>query len=211
MDVSPYESNQNSQSSTSAIITSNPAARVKKNLNNSVLDQKRPFLNKKLKSKFPELNAMNKAYISNMKINKNAFKLNKKSGKLKPNKFYKVPKQKKTTKRREYNLIDLTLNHEDDNSLGSYSDFNQTIDPPLPLLQKRTPNEGRFEEERPDRVSRSLERGKVKDPLNSGVKRHKNNSINLRENDSNNSIVISEQAVGFSKHLLDNSFITFWL
>mmetsp|Transcript_7978 Transcript_7978/g.7058 ORF Transcript_7978/g.7058 Transcript_7978/m.7058 type:complete len:173 (-) Transcript_7978:595-1113(-) len=146
-------------------------------------------MKKKFIPKFPDVNATKNIYLDQNKFKKQVFASSKKSTKLRLGKNLRNNKNKRQPKRKEYNVIDLTLNHHEGNSLDSYSDLNLTNgEGSLPPLEKNSPLSSDFREEnkRQERISRSLERGTN---YNNTSKRHKKN------NDSNNSIAVSDNSI----------------
>lgn len=113
------------------------AIRGKKMINNSVLNQKRPLLKKKLNQKFTDANTIKNVYVPNLGLKRGLVGIDKKAAKMKMNKKLRKRTSTKANKRREYKMIDLTLNHHDDNSIDTNSEFNfTTTEGSLPPLDR---------------------------------------------------------------------------
>lgn len=168
--------------------------RVKKTLNNSVLGPKRPNL-KKL-NKFPDLTSLKNPYQDTLKFKNPSLRFGKRGSKLKLNKSLRGGK-KKSVKRKEYNMIDLSHN-KDGNSIESYSGFDISSEDSFPPLEKNSPKDS-IDKEDEKRIARSLERPKCSKQTATEPLLKSKRTFNKRASGSiNNSISISENAVSDS-------------
>lgn len=169
---------------------------MKKSLNNSALDHKRPLLKKILNQKFTNASTIKSIYINNMKLGKGILGIDSRTSKMKINKKLRK-KPIKGPKRREYNPIDLTLNHHDDNSFDSYSDLEYATEKSLPPLGRSSHlgSEPDDENKQHERNSRSHERTRDIKALNSHSKMNQRKTLINDRGSNKNSIVITEHSV----------------
>jgi len=140
------------------------------------------------------LKSLKNPYKENIKFKNPAFGLYKKNSKLKFNTSLRNAK-KKASKRRENNIIDLSMNQHENNSIDSYSEFNLTTEGSFPPLEKTSPK-GAIIVEEDKRIARSLERGTDYNNKPSNSQISSKMTFNKRASGSiNNSISISENAI----------------
>lgn len=170
----------------------------KKAANNSVLIEKRPVLKKKLNQKLTDANTIKNVYINNFGLKKNLLGFDRKSSKLKVNRKLRKGASKNTHKRREYKLIDLTLNQQDENALEDGSEFNfTTTESSLPPLD-RSSNIGSEADEdakHHERYSRSHERAREPKSLQPKLRYKQRKTMNEGDCSKERSIIINETSI----------------
>jgi hypothetical protein len=177
----------------------------KKVLNNSVLADRRPLLKKKLENKFTNANTIKDIYVNNNSLRKALVGIDKKASKIKMNK--KLRKRiSKNNKRKEFELIDLTLNQRDSSEIdGNTSEFNfTTTEGSLPPLERSSKCGSELGEDSKhnERYARSHER--AREPLNFQKKTDKKSKHFKNDLSNNNSILIDEAAISLASGAKSN-------
>lgn len=193
---SPNTSDILSGKSTPEVFGSTGAAVYgKKIINNNAMGDKRPHLKKKLNQKLTDANTIKNVYINSKNLRKALVGIDKKTSKLKQKGRFKKKTSKHVHKRREYNLIDLTLNQ---NEMEDGSEFNfTTTETSLPPLEKSSKigSESSNDSKRHERYSRSHERARDQKTLQAKIHFPKRQTVHEKDNSNNNSIIINENSI----------------
>lgn len=160
----------------------------------------------KKSNKLTDANTIASVYVNSISLRKSLMGIDKKAGRIKRNKKLQKKVSKNTHKRREYNMIDLTLNHHE---IDDESEFNfTTTEGTLPPLERssRGGSEIGDDAKAHERYSRSHER--VRQPYNLQLKNIKDmRKTDHRKNDSSqeNSLNISQNAISLVTGNISNN------
>lgn len=172
----------------------------KNSANTSTIKDRRPLIKKKLNSKLTDASTIQNVYYNKSNLRKALVGIDKKNSKIKLNK--KLGKRmSKNQKRKEYKLIDLTLNHQDDNGLEEDpSELNlTTTEGSLPPLENSSHNGSEKGKNHNFRYSRSHQRPRETQKLKSNIQGKKRKLFDDNSSTSKkNEIDINEKTISLA-------------